>query len=547
MYGVARQWRQVRTQLYLTACLLTCPLSLQVAAREATLPAALYNEFHDPDSVLQNLIKNWSQLEQFYTRRHYEPVWTAATGPNNRASTLRQFLHVSDEEGLAPADFHLAAIENIWHHRRLDDLATLDILLSDAFLRYVYQVRMGRLSPIDVGTPWHIDVPEIDPLTLLQKILRQADFEDALRQLPPQHSGYRRLRDELARYRKLAAGGGWPNLRKGPKLREGVRHPQVAELRQRLHAEGDLQQTQSEDKTLFDTELKFAVDRFQVRHGLKMDGVVGARTRAAMNVSVADRIAQIELNMDRWRWLPRKLGDRYLIVNTAAFELTGFEKDRPTLTMWVVIGKQERQTPVIGGAMHTVVFNPYWTVPTTIVIEDLVPEQLRDPRYLQARKIRVFSNLARQIEVDPRKVDWASYTRENFPYVLRQDPGPRNPLGRYKFLFSNEFDVYLHDTPTRRLFEQKERTFSSGCIRVEDPLQLARFLLAANPGWDKPHILMAVQSGHTEEVKLVKSVPIYLLYLTAWVGPDETIHFYPDVYAWDEAFSACEARTGAQP
>ena len=539
MQDIAPHYARLAQALCLLSCLLVWQTDARAAIQGDALSTSLHAQIARPDSITQALAMDWTYLERFYNLRRYTPVWTDMAGPNRRASILRQFLHVADEEGLTPEAFHLSAIESSWHRRTPSELATLDILLSDAFFRYASEVRMGRLSPLDIDPQWHLAVPVIHPLHLLQKMLASADFEAAMRALPPQQRGYQRLREALADYRQLAAQGGWPHLPAGPKLREGMRHPQVVVLRQRLIAEGDMQASQVTDANVFDPAVKFAVDRFQVRHGLKMDGVVGPATRRAMNVSIADRITQIKLNMERWRWLPRKLGERYLIVNTAGYDLTAFDQDQPRFSMWVVIGKQDRQTPEIDGAMHTVVFNPYWTVPTTIAIEDLIPAQLRNPRYLQAHKIRVFANLAKHIEVDPRKVDWAEYTKENFPYVLRQDPGPYNPLGRLKFLFSNEFDVYLHDTPARQLFNQKQRTFSSGCIRLEDPLQLARFLLARNTGWDMARIREAVASGQTREVKLAKTLPIYLLYLTAWVGPDDTVHFYPDVYGRDQVIADC--------
>ena len=523
-------------------CLLGCLVCGQLFAqpgRGDALARALHAQVVQPDSVIQALAMDWTYLESWYGLHGYAPVWTSLHGPNQRASILRQFLHVADQEGLTPAAFHLSAIDSSWHRRTASELATLDILLTDAFFRYATEVRTGRLSPIEVDPEWHLAGPQTHPLSLLQKMLTSADFETALRSLPPQQIGYQRLRAALMHYRQLATAGGWPQLPAGPSLREGMRSARVAILRKRLVAEGDLQAEQLAEPGSFGPALKFAVDRFQVRHGLKMDGVVGPATRRVLNVPVSVRITQIKLNMERWRWLPRRLGDRYLIVNTAGFELTAFEHGQARFSMWVVNGKQDRQTPVIGGAMHTVVFNPYWTVPTTIAVEDLIPAQLRNSNYLRARKIHVYANLAKQIEVDPRKVDWAEYTRENFPYVLRQDPGPYNPLGRYKFLFSNAFDVYLHDTPTRRLFTHKQRAFSSGCIRVENPLQLARFLLASNPGWDEQRILAAVDSGQTHEVKLTKSLPIYLVYLTAWVGSDDSVYFYPDVYSRDKPIALC--------
>jgi len=395
------------------------------------------------------------------------------------------------------------------------------------------------VTPFEVDPEWHIAPVDVNPVKLLQTLLAKKDFEVALRSLPPQQSGYQRLRDALARYRKLAVHGGWTALLPGPNLREGMRTPRVVLLRERLQWEGLLPEGQVGDTALFDPAVKFAVERFQVLHGLKMDGVVGKETRAAMNVPVEKRITQIKLNMERWRWLPHKLGERYLIVNTAGYELTAFEHEQPRFSMWVVIGKRDRQTPELSGALHTVVFNPYWTVPTTIAIEDVIPAQIRNPKYLQSKKIRVFSNLTHHIEVNPRKVNWTQYNKANFPYVLRQDPGPYNPLGRLKFLFSNQFDVYLHDTPARQLFVKKQRTFSSGCIRVEAPLQLAYFVLSNNHNWDAKRIRMEVESGQTREVKLAKSVPIYLLYLTAWVGPDEAVYFYRDVYARDQVIAEC--------
>ena len=526
-----------------TALCLLCCLGRQVPAyagvRDGVLVKALQTQIMQPDNVSQALAMDWTYLERLYGLRQYAPVWTSMNGPNQRASILRQFLYVADQEGLTPQAFHLSAIESIWHRHTAADLAALDILLSDAFFRYATQVRTGRLLPGDIDQQWHLGTPQIHPVKLLQKMLTSKDFETGMRSLAPPQSGYQRLREALAQYRQLAARDAWPRLSFGTTLRPGMHSAKVVILRKRLSAEGDLPNTAVANPRIFDPILKFAVDRFQVRHGLKMDGIVGPATRRAMNVSIADRITQIKLNMERWRWLPRHLGARYLIVNTAGYNLTAFDQGRARFSMWVVIGKQDRQTPEIKGSLHTVVFNPYWTVPTTIAVEDLIPAQLRNPHYLQVRKIRVFASLSRQIEVDPRKVHWAQYTKENFPYVLRQDPGPYNPLGRYKFLFSNGFDVYLHDTPTRQLFAQKQRTFSSGCIRVENPLQLAKFLLAANPGWDAARIRATVASGQTSEVKLAKSLPIYLVYLTAWVGPDNAVHFYPDVYARDQAIAEC--------
>jgi len=538
MYKIRLQLTGLALVFCIMAGLLGTPLDAATEQDRDVLSRTLQAQIDRPDPVIQSLTRDWTDLEHLYIERQYVPIWTTRNGPTARASTLRQFLHVADQEGLTPSSYHLLAIDSSWHRHTPSELATLDILLTDALFRYASDVRTGRLSPAEVDPEWHLVNSPVQRSALLQKLLSAKDFESAMQNLAPQQTGYQRLREALAHYRQLAANGGWPLLPAGT-LREGMRDARIAILRQRLIAEGDMQAEQLASSRSFDPIVKYAVERFQVRHGLKVDGVVGPATREAMNVPIAERITQIKLNMERWRWLPRRLGKRYLIVNTAGYDLTAFDKGQAQFSMWVVIGKQDRQTPVIGGTMHTVVFNPYWTVPITIVMEDFIPAQLHNSNYLREHRIHVYSNLARKIEVNPREVNWAKFTRDNFPYVLRQNPGPYNPLGSYKFLFSNRFDIYLHDTSARRLFTKKQRTFSSGCIRVENPLQLARFVLASNRDWDEDRIQAAVKSGQTSEVKLAKSLPIYLVYLTAWVGSDDSVHFYPDVYSRDRPIALC--------
>ena len=503
------------------------------------ITTALQEQITVPDHAILALAHDWNRLQHFYQARNLAPAWLENDEPGTAAIQLRQALHTADVEGLNPADYHIYKLEQLWHNTSPNARAILDILLTDAFFRYALHVRMGRLSPSEADPKWHLAAPETDLVRLLAEALAGPDFAKALADLPPPHSGYKRLRAALAHYRDIARNNGWPELEPGPLLREGMQHPQVRVLRQRLAADGTLRTELVEDAERYDRFVKYAVEQFQVRHGLKMDGVVGPDTRAALNVPVSQRITQLKLNMARWRWLPRSLGKRYIIVNTAAFELSAYENDQTLLTMWVVIGKQQRQTPVIGGSMHTVVFNPYWTVPLTLAIEDIIPAQLANPDYMQKRGIRVLADLANNIEVDPATVNWRAYNRNNFPYVLRQDPGPANPLGRVKFLFANNFEIYLHDTPSRRLFQHKQRTFSSGCIRVEDPLQLAIFLLGPHPDWDETRISEVMYSDETLEVGLSQRTPVYLLYLTSWVGQDGAVYFFQDIYARDTPLETC--------
>ena len=257
----------------------------------------------------------------------------------------------------------------------------------------------------------------------------------------------------------------------------------VFALRQRLAASKDILKP-FPGPALFDQELESAVRRFQRRHGLNDDGIVGSKTRTALNVSIEQRIQQIRLNLERRRWMPESLGNRYIFVNTADFVLKVVEGQKTVMDMRVVVGTSYRRTPVFSAQMTYLDFNPFWNIPPGIAREEIAPRVAEHLSYLSERKIRIFGDSSAQAaEVTPRKVNWVRAEKGYFPYRLRQDPGPRNPLGRIKFIFPNAFDVYLHDTPSRGLFDQEIRTFSHGCIRVEKPAELAAYLLRPRGDW----------------------------------------------------------------
>ena len=505
----------------------------QLEPRADSISTALRVQLQTPSITMIGADLNWPLLNEFYSSLQYRPLWVNALGPIPKALQWRQFLQAANQEGLDPMRYHPVAIAEHWQSEDPWELASLDLLLTDAFLRYSVDVSHGHLAPSDVDPLWDIPRSTADPLALLRSTLVKADFNRAVQDLAPPHLGYQRLRQALAQYQELARLGGWPPLAAGQWLEYGSSDPEVGFLRKRLMNEGDLKLRPVRDELIFDRALKHAVERFQVRHGLKMDGIVGPATRVAMNVPVSKRIEQIKLNMDRWRWLPRELGKRYIMVNTAGYELAAIENNHPIFTMWVIIGTPERQTPMISGMLHTVVFNPYWTVPPTILFEDMLPAQKKNPNFLSSRGIRVFSNHRNAKELDPRQIDWSKVNKRHFPYVLRQDPGATNPLGRVKFLFSNKYNIYLHDTPKQRLFNRTKRAFSSGCVRVENPVQLAEFVLTSAAGWDQSQIMETINSDEVRDVKVEERVPVYLVYWTAWVAEDEAVFFRPDVYAVD--------------
>lgn len=505
------------------------PLPLAIELRQQLLqPSAEYS----PD--------RWAELNTFYAAEHFLPVWLGPQGPNTRAILLRERLLSATDEGLAPEHYHTQHIAQLWASTASSDRLNLELLLSGAFFDYVRDNRSGSLDPQQVSPLWRIERPAVDPVTTLRLALLSGDFRLALDALPPSHPAYRRLRQALARYRQLAKLGDWPMIPSGPSLEAGMLDARVMLLRQRLKMEGDLALPTAMG-AVFDEPLRYAVERFQVRHGLEVDGIVGRQTLAALNVTMAERIEQIKLNMERWRWLPQQLGRRYLIVNIPAYQLIAYDDGEAKLSIPVIIGTRDRRTPVTTGRLNTVVFSPYWTVPRNIALRDLIPRQRRNPDYMPSHNIRVFADWNGNEELDPQQIDWNAVNWNNFPYMLRQDPGPMNPLGKAKFLFSNPYNVYLHDTPDEALFADNTRAYSSGCIRLEEPLRLATFLLAGEDGWgwDEQMVQQVIASGLTYDIPLSTPIPVYLLYLTAWVGEDGVTHFSHDIYDEDLLLGVC--------
>ena len=265
---------------------------------------------------------------------------------------------------------------------------------------------------------------------------------------------------------------------------------------------------------------------------------------AALNVPVEERLRQLELNMERWRWLPRELGTRYLLINIANFTLEVVDQDQPVLTMRTIVGRPDRPTPILQSALSQVVLSPYWHVPQRIALQDKLPVIRKDPHYLARHGFQVVRG--RHV-IDPTTIAWAQLTRTHFPYRLRQRPGATNALGRIKFLLPNPFDVYLHDTQARALFHAPVRTFSSGCIRLEKPLELAAYLLRADPVWTPDKIRRAVERPQEQVISLATPLAVYVLYRTAWVAADGSVQFRPDLYKHDQILGKQLASASPRP
>lgn len=475
-------------------------------------------------------------LPEFYERRSFAPGWRSP----DHASDLLDRIRRTYDEGLDPADYHLAAVERgieAWAAGELTPgaRADLDLVLTDAVIRVAYHQLFGKVDPSTLDPNWNLDrsFGVRDPVGGLSRALEAPSLRAVMDESfawPPE---YDRLRDALVRYRALAADGGWPKVPGGAALKPGMRGPRVAALRERLQLTGEIDDGAVDDPETYDDTLEEAVAGYQRRQGLDADGVAGKQTIAALNVPVEKRIDQLRVNLERGRWVLRNLPGEFVLVNIAGFvawhQQTGLERWEAR----VQVGKPYRKTPVFRADMKYVVFNPTWTVPPTILRKDVAPAIKKDVSYLERKNMVLLDRAGNR--VDPGTVDWASIDPARFPYVVRQEPGPNNALGRVKFIFPNEHFVFLHDTPSRSLFDRAERTFSSGCIRVEDPLDLAARLLDDQDKWTAETIAETLEGGKQTTVYLSKPHPVLLLYWTVSIDPDGAVGFLLDVYGRDPA------------
>jgi murein L,D-transpeptidase YcbB/YkuD len=347
--------------------------------------------------------------------------------------------------------------------------------------------------------------------------------------LIPTHTEYWRLINALDKYRTISALGGWPKIPTGPTIRPGGFDERVPLLRTRLLKTGDLEQISAIDYMYDQTTIE-AIRSFQARHGLIEDGVVGLKTLDTLNVAVEERIRQIELNLERWRWMPKSFGERHIRVNIADFSLQVVEGEETVMQMPVIVGTQYRKTPVFSARMTYLEFAPYWTVPPTILREDKLPQIKKNLEYLKEKHFRVINRAGEDVTNDLQKINWKTVKADSFPGFLRMDPGPWNPLGRVKFMFPNKFDVYLHDTNEVSLFERNIRSLSSGCIRIKRPVDLAHYLLEKKLG---PGKLRALLEATAPKKISIDPLPVHIQYWTAWVDQNDVVHFREDVYFRD--------------
>ena len=472
-------------------------------------------------------------LPALYEKFDYRLLWTNSQS----VSQLFAVLDSIQEDGLDPVDYHgplltqmKGRIEN-GSQNSPSVLADFDLFMTDSLIRLVYHLMVGKVNPEKLDSNWNMErsVGEFDAISQTAGAITDGKVVKLVQNLRPQAPVYHRFRVALAHYRTLKAQGGWEPVPGGPLLKLGMTDVRVVQLRKRLEVSGDLQEANLES-TLFDEDVQQAVKHFQRRHVLIADGIVGKWTLAALNVPVDKKINQLLVNLERARWMLHDLPKQLVVVDIAGFSVKYL---RDGNTLWKTraqVGQKYRMTPVFKSEIKFLVMNPTWTIPSIIFTEDVLPKVKEDPDYLQKKDFRVITYDREYI--DERTIDWSRYPKEKFPYLLRQEPGPKNALGRIKFMFPNTHDVYLHDTPSKSLFDKEERAFSSGCVRVEHPFSFAELLLD-DKKWTREQIMEVIDSKETQQVSLHTPISILLLYWTVSAEDDGTVIFKKDIYGRD--------------
>lgn len=447
-------------------------------------------------------------LSKFYKQNTDETIWNAA-----QAEQMILAIETAKTRGLNPDDYHKKSIQLLNRTTSADAVSIeQDLLLSDAFLRLARNLANGKTKP---PAHWRLQRPSVNALTLLnQALTSNNNISTVLYSAEPQNLQYQIMMGTLTEYREMQSNGGWGKISNGPKLSKESTGGRVADLRRRLKMTGDFFGEASDDQ-VFDDPLDQAVRRFQQTHGLNVDGIVGRSTIAELNVSIEQRIKQIEVNLERMRWIPDDFGERHVQINIPAYELTAFVKNSEWLTMRSIVGKSDWQSPVFLSSEITYLeTNPYWYVPSEIANKEIWPKVANNKDYLKRNRLNVIK-------------------RSDGGLMLRQTPGPKNSLGQIKIYFANDFGCYLHDTPEKKLFEKIDRAFSHGCIRLENALALAEFLLIEDSEWDQQKLETAIENNLQKTIYLSQSVPISIVYFTVWVDASSTVQFRKDIYGMD--------------
>lgn len=464
------------------------------------------------------------EVQSFYALHNNTTVWTDA---KNRIALQNEIANL-EADGLTPNDYNLGYLKDFEKLQSIteDEARRYDIMLTEAFIKATTHLFKGKLRPADVYANWALPDKPFDAVKLLTEALENNNINDAINRCRPRHAIYQSLRSSLANLNELPSDKDLPKIAWTATIKKKDSSATVGIVKQRLQYWGDLK-TDSITNT-YDKATAKAVRRFQRRHGLSITGTVNQRTATALNISRDKRREQVIANLERWRWFAYDFGNKALLINIPDYKMAVVENGKDTVQTYnVVVGKPERATPVLQSAINAVVLNPTWTVPPTIIKEDLTPAATKNRDYFASHNMTIYKD-TNIISAE----DWNPAKYNNYRYV--QAPGYNNSLGLVKFNFNSKYSVYLHDTNHRDLFAYHYRALSSGCVRVEDPLKLAEYVLGnQNKKWTRSEIDQVTTEGETKNVYIKKSIQVHQLYWTAWMDKDG-LQFRDDIYSLDK-------------
>ncbi|HMM11549.1 MAG TPA: L,D-transpeptidase family protein [Bacteroidales bacterium] len=489
-------------------------------------------------------------LPRFYTSRGFAPFWFKHSDSLQQASRMIEFIRSTSYHGLQSDDYHLEKTEELLSSLLSDStarfdpviIARLDMLLTDAWFMIASHLYNGKLDPEELTIQWGIqrNKPEL-MLDVRLAGFDGTDIDKLMQTFYPPHPGYMNMVAEASRISQLQEVAGVKFSNRHSPIKPGESSALMPQIRQRLALWEVYTADSLSGSEIYDENTVDAVKRLQHKFGYQTDGVIGRLTMNAINMSLEERLKALYTNMERLRWLPDSLEKRYVLVNIADFTLRVMEGNDTLLEMKTIVGKDYRETPVFNSRITYLVFSPSWTVPPGIQKADVIPATARNINYLKEKNMVVLN--AHGQAIDPSTINWK---RDGMRYIIRQAPGPQNALGRVKFMFPNKYNVYLHDTPSRELFARDERTFSSGCIRVEKPFELARLLLDDDPGWTEERIRQAMNSSSERTVVLRSQPGVYIYYLTAWADQNGNLQYRNDIYNRDaEIYAALQQKKPA--
>lgn len=478
------------------------------------------------------------ETEKFYTKRNFAPAWASS---ENRTSFYEE-LQKAEKDGLSFNDYHGAQLKELMETSNLskNEGTRLEILLTDAYLELGHHLYYGKINPEDLHRIWDVKKDSIDVAEGLEEGLEKGEIEESMAQLRPQHEVYKGLRRSLAEQREENKKDEeeFEKIPLGGIVRPGEQDKRIPVLKERLEKMGLLTENLDTIRNNYTKELVAAVKEFQEQRGLTVDGILGNSTIKELNMNQEDRLDQILVNLERWRWYPRDLGNHYILINIPQYKLSVVKENDTIREHDIIAGTKSRQTPIFSDSLQYIVLNPTWTLPPTIKTQDVIPKAAKDPSYITRNNMYVSS--PEEGILDPHSIDWSSPDVRS--YTFTQRAGSSNPLGRVKIIYPNRYSIYLHDTPSQWIFEQNARAASSGCVRVEDALDLSAYVMNDQEEWDQERIQKAVETGKTKQVKIKQPIQVHHFYWTAWRDRGKTV-FVEDVYELDKKIAVALKET----